>query len=130
MLRSRVSILTPTINIDFEPLDFCFLCQWLDVYLGRDLKEDFSNDKNVLSGFSIHSRPARLFFWHDSSFQSAKDQWNGRKCRVNFGKIRVMVSRLRADGRVLYEFQLIPYKKWFFMELGLELFAEMLALLI
>lgn len=101
---------SPTINLYFRCNDFVKLALNLRDYLNQDLRMTWGEEYPI-----GYLDDVTVFFQHYGSCSEAKEKWEERKKRINYGKIIVLCTDMEGFTDDIYEqWKKIPYPKLLF----------------
>ena len=107
-----LQFLTPTVDLFFKDLNaFIYFAKNLAECVSCELIEQES-DVEYPVGYLVHaSTRIELHFMHYSSFAQAKEKWEERSKRINYGNIFIiMEAGTSTSEELLNTFDTIPYK--------------------
>ena len=108
-----LKFLSPTINAYMSALDFIKFCENLEYYCSINAEDIlFVEERQYPVGFL---GDIKIYFVHYKTKDEVIQKWNDRRQRINFKKIRiVMTDRDGLDEGLLRRFLKLPYKKILF----------------
>lgn len=116
--RYGLKYLSPTIGINFEPLQFVKFCQNYKYYISLEMQETKEFNQawfSSIGGGKIDFPVGKLgdinvYFQHSKSFQEAKNDWNKRKLRINPDNVYMILYDVNPSIEAFKEFEKINFK--------------------
>ncbi|EKH1709658.1 DUF1919 domain-containing protein [Campylobacter lari] len=105
----NIKFYSPTINLQFTPMDFIKFCSNIDFYLSIKLEENqdmqiAEEQFALISNVKINKQfpvgklgDILVFFQHYRSFKEAADKWEDRKKRVTRNNIYIILNYFNYD---------------------------------
>ena len=104
--------LTPTIWVHMDDNDFVSFVSNPSYYLSFDLIE-YKDPAyiNSVCGYLGNNKPVHFHFFHNKTFESAKETWDRRKARLSLNNIYIVWSSKNPQKEDIETFKHISYCK-------------------